>query len=305
MNDPKRLLESGTEIERTLLSYGTTERPAASARHAVLAALGAPTMTASTAPASSATLSVGHASASAKGLVVLAKWGGATVLAGALAVGAAAVRWSGDANPPAVTAEDPHRAIMAGPDATPGAAMADVAAETVPVAPSNSGAGPASPFRATSVYATGSSAGNSILEPHSETRGSGQVPTTRVVNEGEMPRSVPAPQGAPCPPAAGIAAATEASELSAEVDLLEQARTALASGNPDQALYALDLRSTRITRPVLEQEAQVLRVESLMKAGRAREAVDLALSLRAAHPRTPYAKRIEAVLRTQSDAPNP
>ncbi|MGA2451228.1 MAG: hypothetical protein ABTD50_21425 [Polyangiaceae bacterium] len=309
MNDPKRLLESGTEIERTLLSFGTAEHPGARARQAVIAALAAPTTAASAASSSAVGHSVSHSSAGANVLVVVVKYGGAMVLAAALAGGTAAVRSFGHTVQPAETAEGRRGPTLAGQNKIPYAVepLGDVAAAAASVQPSSAGAAPTPDFLGIPVNPSPSNASHSIFESRSETSETRPAPRDRGTRDGELAPSAPerALQGLSGPASEAAPPATETTELAAEVGLLEQARSALANGNPDEALRHLHLHSIRIARPALEEEAQVLRAEALMKLGRAREATDLALSVQTAHPRTPYAKRLEALLHTPSDAPNP
>jgi hypothetical protein len=298
MTDPKRLMESGTEIERTLLAYGGAERPAASARQSTLASLGATSVAASAASSSAGGLSAGHVAT--KALVLAIKWGGGAVLAGALVGGAlhagslsiggpASEKAGGRQLMKSVAAVKPTDRRPAGPAPT----------EEVITTPADPNPAPAPGELEGGREAFPSSVpgrGRPSREPRDTQRRNADTThpgSTRVTD--------PAPDSA----LETVPIETAASELSAEVTMLEQARNALTSGDPVGALRALDEHAARFARPELAQEAQVLMVEALVNAGRTREALDLAQTLREAHPRTPYAKRIDTLFRHLRNEPNP
>jgi len=100
--------------------------------------------------------------------------------------------------------------------------------------------------------------------------------------------------------AKGSAKATAGTEddhaLRDEVALLDQARAALASGNTAAALSALDRHKREFPRGFLSSEAEVLRVEALVKAGRTAEARAQGERLLSREPNGPQAKRVRSLL---------
>lgn len=94
---------------------------------------------------------------------------------------------------------------------------------------------------------------------------------------------------------AKIRAAPEASSdtLSQEVAALEKAHTALAQHRPDAALKALDRYRAQFPNGALSSEETVLRVQAALARGDKTDAAALADKLRAAHPDSPYVRRVE------------
>jgi hypothetical protein len=81
-----------------------------------------------------------------------------------------------------------------------------------------------------------------------------------------------------------------------EVALLDQARAAISSGNTGAALSALDRHKREFPRGFLSSEAEVLRVEALVKAGRTAEAREQGERLLSREPNGPQAKRVRSLL---------
>jgi hypothetical protein len=86
--------------------------------------------------------------------------------------------------------------------------------------------------------------------------------------------------------------------LSHEVVALERAHQALASHDPDAALRMLDEYRAQFPGGVLSSDATVLRVEALLAKGDLAGARRLADAYSTAHPDSPYAKRIEDLVRS-------
>ena len=89
------------------------------------------------------------------------------------------------------------------------------------------------------------------------------------------------------PPAAAPIA--QGGSLSDEIAALDEVRQALNT-SPAQALAALARYHARFPQGALSQEAQVLRIEALRRAGRAGEARSLARAFLARHPSSPLAQ---------------
>jgi hypothetical protein len=81
-----------------------------------------------------------------------------------------------------------------------------------------------------------------------------------------------------------------------EVALLDRARAAISSGNTGAALPALDRHKREFPRGFLSSEAEVLRVEALVKAGRTAEARAQGERLLSREPHGPQAKRVRSLL---------
>jgi TolA-binding protein len=95
------------------------------------------------------------------------------------------------------------------------------------------------------------------------------------------------------------------SSLADEVGALEGARAALARGDADAALRALDRYRATFPRGVLSQEATVLRVEALSRKGDRAAASDLARRFVDAHPESPTTERVRSLGGLSDDAPAP
>jgi hypothetical protein len=136
------------------------------------------------------------------------------------------------------------------------------------------------------------------------------IPASAVVAPPSEPE--PASRAEPPAPAVSTATATPAragnpsrparsaspdDRLSQEVVALERAHQALASHDPDVALRRLDEYRAQFPGGVLSSDATVLRVEALLAKGDLAGARTLADAYSAAHPDSPYAKRIEDLVR--------
>jgi outer membrane protein assembly factor BamD (BamD/ComL family) len=82
------------------------------------------------------------------------------------------------------------------------------------------------------------------------------------------------------------------SGLSDEVELVERARTSLATGNVAAARSALDEHAQKFPRGVLADEASVLRVDVLATSGDHVGARRAARAYLTAHPASPHAPRL-------------
>jgi hypothetical protein len=126
------------------------------------------------------------------------------------------------------------------------------------------------------------------------------------------PTAAPALDGAPMParassrPRVRTAATTAApphappsravATLADEVRLLEHAQRALAAGDPVGALKVCDRYRAAFTAGKLAPEETILRVRALLATGARQRAVSLAHAFVSAHPDSPYAARIRAII---------
>ncbi len=121
----------------------------------------------------------------------------------------------------------------------------------------------------------------------------------------------PAPAPAPAPARRANAPATEATQapsvasfepppaadsLEREIELLDQARGAVRRNAPDAALAKLDQFAREFPRGRLASEAFVVRLEALVRAGRAAEARAIAGAHLARNPSSPHAARIRRIV---------
>lgn len=77
--------------------------------------------------------------------------------------------------------------------------------------------------------------------------------------------------------------------------MLGRAHAALAAGDTSSALDAVDAHDRSFPRGALRDEAAVLRIEALARAGRRGEALDEADRFLARAPASPHARRVRAV----------
>jgi len=108
------------------------------------------------------------------------------------------------------------------------------------------------------------------------------------------PATAPAAQSSASPRPTRPEAA--AGRLSREVAALERAHQALAAQDPSSALHLLDRYRAEFPSGALGSEATVLRVQALLASGNRAAAQTLADAYSSAHPDSPYARRIQAIL---------
>jgi hypothetical protein len=83
--------------------------------------------------------------------------------------------------------------------------------------------------------------------------------------------------------------------LARETLLVDEARRAVASGDPTRALALLDAHDRDFSPAAFALEADVLRIEALERAGRTADADRLAQTFLARHIEGSYARRVQAV----------
>lgn len=81
-----------------------------------------------------------------------------------------------------------------------------------------------------------------------------------------------------------------------EVATLDQSRAALAAGNARAALALMDAYDQKYPRGTLVPEATVLRVRALVQLGRRRDATAVVDRFVAAHPTSPQAVHLRALV---------
>ena len=79
--------------------------------------------------------------------------------------------------------------------------------------------------------------------------------------------------------------------------MLEEAQRALAAGDPARALRVCDRYQATFAAGKLAPEETILRVRALLARGERQRAVSLAQAFVSAHPDSPYAARIRAIVK--------
>lgn len=100
----------------------------------------------------------------------------------------------------------------------------------------------------------------------------------------------------PAPRAVAMPVRSQAVTLSDELELLKVAQTALATGNTQVALQALDRYDRSAGSKKLKAEATLLRVETLSRSGRTEAAAELARHFIAENPTNPLADRARSFI---------
>jgi hypothetical protein len=97
-------------------------------------------------------------------------------------------------------------------------------------------------------------------------------------------------------PAATPPPSTRTSQLSAERVMLDEARAALAQGEPDRALERLERHRRTFSNPILGEERDAMHAEALAKAGRRDEAVAAAAAFHKRWPESLFASAVDAAV---------
>ncbi len=152
---------------------------------------------------------------------------------------------------------------------------------------------PSAPPTATASLATGAS-GPSTPNPTAQSTTPMGPPA---VSPADLPAAAPDPTAAH---AKGHVAAASgvvgAPSLAEEIALFDRARAALDAGEADRALGLLDTYESRFRSGAFGQEAEVLRVQALLRRGDRARASSVGERFLAAHPSSPHAARIRAIL---------
>jgi hypothetical protein len=305
MDDLRRLSSvSRNPLTRELLAAGRADAPSRDARRTAAVAIGIAATVATTATAG------GAAAGTATGTVAASKWlggfgllklVGATVVSGAVVVGAAhearEIYGSGSfATPtPALTARahvsaPPSRARVGAP-AIPAPSAAsqvalDQASEATPAQPSEITLGQASQVMLTHASEASAPVATSHAPVDSTGESAGVLSTRRpLASPPILPRTA-SPRVAPVPEDA----------LRNEVERLDHARATLGEGRAAFALAELKSYERAFPRGALRDEAELLRIEALAQAGEVDAARGRAERLLAGDERGPHARRVRALL---------
>jgi hypothetical protein len=124
------------------------------------------------------------------------------------------------------------------------------------------------------------------------------TPTQPSSTDRSIARSVPAGSARARPPAASASAVATSDDYSIREQLarIDEARGALRRGDTASALRALDAYDRLFPDGALTQEATVVRVQTLLAAGDRAGAGVVERGFLAAHPSSPYAARIRAMM---------
>lgn len=127
----------------------------------------------------------------------------------------------------------------------------------------------------------------------------GSVEAVPVVSAADLP-SAPAAVPSATPPARSIAKKPVLDEVSLgeQMAFIDSARTRLRQGDPRAALTVLDEYKRRYPEPAFREEATVLRVSALAKAGDVVEARRLGEAFLGTHPAELYSRRVEGIVRS-------
>ena len=254
MSDPKRLLTEGNELEQQVLRSWGEVGPSSKARQRALAIAGLGTALGVGAIAKAGAESA-ETSIAAKSVAWSAPWL-AKAMAGILAIAAATTAVTLVMHP---KTSIPKAAPSVSEPPVPAPRQSDVVAPSSTEMP-RSEASPAPVLQATP---------NLKQTPHNPPRPA----ATNALRASDSP-------------------SPSASGLGAQVTLLDSARRALEANDPTQALRALDTYNATYPSGALSQEAEALRIEALVKAGRLSAAKALASQFIAANPNSPLVRRI-------------
>ena len=95
-------------------------------------------------------------------------------------------------------------------------------------------------------------------------------------------------------PAAPTEAASASGQLGEELSLLSQVRSSVQDGTPQHALELLADYEAKFGRPILEMEADALRVDALCRAGQRDAARASAAAFQNEWPGSPLGRRVSA-----------
>jgi hypothetical protein len=130
-----------------------------------------------------------------------------------------------------------------------------------------------------------------------------RVAASRAQSRSSTPRAVPVvaapvvPSAPVIPPEAAPAsgeAASPSGQLGEELSLLSQVRSSVQDGTPQRALELLADYEAKFGRPILEMEADALRVDALCRAGQREAARASAAAFQNEWPGSPLGRRVSA-----------
>jgi hypothetical protein len=210
---------------------------------------------------------VGAPKVATLGMAALAKW----LVVGAVVAGGTA----------AVVAQVPSR--------TPEPAATNARATTSPPALT----APGTPATAPNANANA----NANAPAPSEATGSAPSADPPTISPADLPAAsaTPAATALIAPPARSAAPAHDET-LAAEIALFDRVRAAVNAGESDRALGLLDDYERRFPAGAFRQEAEVVRVQALLQKGNRAAATRAGERFLAAHPTSPHAARLRAML---------
>jgi hypothetical protein len=107
------------------------------------------------------------------------------------------------------------------------------------------------------------------------------------------PPATAAPSAIATSPVVASAPPARTSQLSAERVILDEARAALAQGDPARALDRLERHRRSFAAPILGEERDAMRVEALAKAGRRDDAIAAAAAFHKRWPESLFASTVD------------
>jgi hypothetical protein len=273
MSEPQRIIHgAGDEVEAALLRSARHDGPDGRAIRRALAAIGVGgTAAVVTATVSASALKAGAsippaaiaATASSAGISLLVKWVGVVAIGGLATWGVVEQLQTSEQSTASIAApvQAPVPQAQTSPEPVAQTAVAEepVAAEPIVAGPIVAGPVVAEPV---------------VAEP--------------VVAKKAQPAK-PRVEAKPAP--------ARVSGLGDEVAALDQARKTMAD-DPDAALSAIDEYQKKFGDGILAQEAEVLKIESLARAGKKDAAKAAAQAFLARHPSSPAAQRVRSLLGT-------
>jgi hypothetical protein len=271
VTEPLRLADDADSDLSLLLRAGQAEAPPRHALQKTLAGLGAATTVVGATHAAGAAVTVGKL-----GVWTLAKWAGAGLVSGVVAVGGVELVQQG-------IESSRERPVAAAASTTPAATPAARTAEAL------QGAQPLA-------VTVPESEGLPVLPPEMRRagdRGSGAIHPERPPASGVKPAGPASNRNAEPEP-------EETSTISLEIALIDEARRALQAGRAADALEALRRHRTEVKRQRLAPEAQYLEMEALFASGNASAARATARRLLATYPKGPHAARAQSILASGS-----
>jgi hypothetical protein len=304
--DPPRLLDQDDDdaLKRVILRSSELDAPSAqSLRRAHALALGIASSAIATVGAASAakaaSAGVGAAGAAGAATVgsvstvkMIAIWVGVGLFSGALVSGTAVTVLDAGARPEitppqATTAEAPR----ARPAAQPDRRASSVRAAEANQPSTEIGTSAVAAFEDTSApTADRSVASKRAAAPAAEPTPAAPTKTTTLAQGSARYDSAASDPQAPKP------AGALSDELAQELASVDQARSALRSGNAPAALELVSRYERSYKRPRFAPEASALRIEALIALGRRAEAARLARVFMANHPGHPLTVRLRGFL---------
>ncbi|HSU42131.1 MAG TPA: hypothetical protein VLJ38_21270 [Polyangiaceae bacterium] len=314
MTEPKRWIDDGPpEAIQHLLRAASAERPTEQSLSRTLTVLGVGVGASGAAATAGAATAAGSATAAggtmtAGGAAASGALGAAGVKATTIVVASGVVKWGAVVTALAVAA-------VAGRGALKHAASATSNQPATTAVPPSAVVAPRRVEARLGIAATAVSAGaEARVSAAATASGSAEGPlqsgpkstATEPNVARKSSRGVSAMQKSPSAvadaPAIAVAptvvdaSPVDTEHLAEEVALVDRARGALASGDAAGALAALDEYDAHFTRRKFGPEALYLRMESLLREGRAEAARGVARSLTNSYPKSPHAARARQVL---------